>query len=192
MHYFKQLTISEIVFITILSVILGVFWWAYTFLYDIVAPVFRASGLEGGLTGIWLIGGLFFPYIIRKPGSALLGEGIAAIIEGVISQWGIGAILYGVIQGLPLEMFFMLFRYKNFDMKTMCFAGFISGICSCLMSIYLYQYYQLGLMYCMIQLASSGVSGIILAGVLSKVLADRLAKTGALNQFNIVRDTSHN
>lgn len=72
-------------------------------------------------------------------------------------------------------------------MKTMCFAGFISGILSCLMSIYIYQYYKLGFIYCMIQLSSSAISGIVLAGVLSKILADRLAKTGVLNQFNIVR-----
>ena len=126
MNNFKQLTISEMVFITILSVILGIFWWAYTFFYDIVSPIFKASGLEGGLTGIWLIGGVFFPYIIRKPGSAILGEGIAAIIEGVISQWGISAILYGAIQGLPLELLFILLGYKKFDMKTMCLAGLIS------------------------------------------------------------------
>ena len=133
------------------------------------------------------MGGIFFPYIIRKPGSAILGEGIAAIIEGMISQWGVGAILYGVIQGLPLEILFLLLRYKTWNMKTMCFAGFISGIISCLMTIYLYQYYKLGFMYCMIQLSSSAISGIVLAGILSKILADRLAKTGVLNQFNIVR-----
>jgi energy-coupling factor transport system substrate-specific component len=186
MYNLKKLTISELVFITTISTVMGVFWWAYTFIYDILSPFLRASGLEGGLTGIWLMGGLFFPYIIRKPGSAILGEGIAAIIEGVISQWGVGAILYGALQGIPVEIFFLILRYKRFDMKNMCIAGVISGVSGCLVSIYLYQYYKLGISYCLIQLASSAVSGIILGGVLSKYLADNLAKTGVLNQFNIV------
>lgn len=77
----SKLTISEIVFITTISVVMGIFWWAYTFLYDVVAPFFKVTGLEGLLTGIWLMGGLFFPYIIRKPGSAILGKGLLLLLK---------------------------------------------------------------------------------------------------------------
>lgn len=189
MHYLKKITISELVFITTLSTVMGVCWWAYTFIYDILAPFLKASGLDGLLTGVWLMGGLFFPYIIRKPGSALLGEAIASIIEGLISQWGLGAILYGALQGLPVELLFLILRYRRFNIQTMSIAGLISGIVGCSLSIILYQYYLLGWSYCILQLVSSALSGAVLGGVLSKYLADRLVKTGVLNQFNIVKDS---
>ena len=143
--------------------------------------------MDGLLSGIWLMGGIFFPYIIRKPGSAILGEGIAAFVECLISQWGIGAIFYGLIQALPIELFFLLLRYKKWDTLTLMIAGLFSGVAGCILSIFWYQYYKLGISYNIIQLFTYSISGVILAGLLSKVLADKLVKTGVLNHFNIVR-----
>lgn len=182
-----KLTLSEIIFITVMSTAMGIFWWAYTFLYNMLAPLLKLIAVDGLLSGIWLMGGIFFPYIIRKPGSAILGEGIASLVECIISQWGIGAIAYGVIQGVPVELFFLLLRYKKWNILTMLFAGLISGIAGFILSIFWYQYYKLGISYNIIQLVTHSVSGMILAGWLSKVLADKLVKTGVLNHFNIVR-----
>lgn len=189
-NYSKKLTISELVFITILSVMMGVFWWAYTFVYDILSPFIRSFGLDGLLTGFWYMGGLFFPYIIRKPGCAILGEVIASVIEGVISHWGIvGTLVYGFLQGALPELLFLSCSYKRWSMKVMCLGGLLSGLVAGIASIYFYQYYKLGLTYSIIQIISPGISGMIFAGVFSKLLADKIAKTGVLNQFNIARST---
>jgi energy-coupling factor transport system substrate-specific component len=184
-----KLTLSEVVFITVMSTAMGIFWWAYTFLYNILAPFLKIAAADGLLKGMWLMGGVFFPYIIRKPGSAILGEGIASLVECLISQWGIGAIVYGVIQGVPVELFFLLLRYKKWNMLTILTAGSIAAIAEFILSIFWYQYYRLGISYNMIQLTTCAISGIILAGWLSKVLADKLVKTGVLNHFNIVRQS---
>lgn len=184
---YKKITISELVFIAILSVAMGIFWWAYTFLYDILSSFLRAFAAEGLLTGVWYMGGLFFPYIIRKPGSALLGEVIAAVVEGIFSHWGLaGSFLYGCIQGAPAELLFLLLSYRVWTTKIMCLGGLLAGLAPGLASIYFYQYYKFGISYCIIQVVCSGISGMFFAGFLSKVLADKMARTGVFNQFNIV------
>lgn len=185
---FQHLSISEIMLITILSAAMGVFWCGYTFLYNILAPLLKPLGMDGLLTGVWLMGGVFFPYIIRKPGSALLGEGIASIVEAVVSQWGFGAIIYGIIQGVPLELFFLLLSYKKWDSLTLCSAGLIAGLFSSVTSLFLYQYYTFGVKYSMLYVFFSCVSAIIFAGFSSKILADKLALTGVLNNYKIIRD----
>ncbi len=185
----QKLTISELVFIVVMSSVMGIFWWAYTFLYDIVSPFLKVFALDGSISGIWLMGGVFFPYIIRKPFSALLGEAIAGVVEALISQWGFSAIVYGVMQGLPVELFFLCLRYRKWDLKTMCLAGFIAALFNYILSFFWYEYYKLNLVYNSIELVGYLISGIVLAGWLSKFIADKLFKVGVLNQFNIACDS---
>jgi energy-coupling factor transport system substrate-specific component len=177
--------IAEITFICVMSVIMGLCWSAYTFIYNIISPIFKATGLESLFTGVWLMGAMFFPYIIRKPGAAIFGEGIAALIEGLISHWGIGAILYGILQAIPAEIVFFATSYKKFNYQTICIAGLLSGIGGAILSIIIYQYYKFGILYCVIYTIGSAISGIILGGVVSKLLADRLYNAGVLNQYKI-------
>jgi len=185
-----RITIAETVFITVLAVALGIFWWGYTFIYDLLSPFLRGVGVEGLLTGFWYMGGVFFGYIIRKPGSALLGEVIAGLVEGAISHWGLGGtLLYGVVQGLAVELVFLAVGYKRWHIMYLGLAGMLSGGLAALLSVYVYQYYKLGLIYCVVQVVATAISGFFLAGVFSKFLADKLAKSGVLNQFNIAKDS---
>ncbi len=177
----------ELTFIAIVAMMMGIIWCFYTVLYDVIAPALKIFACDGLLTGIWLMGGLFFPYVIRKPFSAILGESIAGITEGIISEWGIMGILYGASQGIIVELLFLVTRYRNFSLTIMIIAGAISGFFSCLMSIWLYQFYHFGFTYCLIELFTSSISGI-LAGIFSFYLANRLTQTGVLNQFNIVKN----
>ena len=85
-HKRIPLTLGETVFIATLAAALGVAWWAYSLIYNILSPFLKTFGLSGLLDGFWFMAGPFFGYIIRKPGSALLGETIAATVEGIISQ----------------------------------------------------------------------------------------------------------
>mgnify|MGYP000741765932 CR=1 FL=1 len=157
------------------------------YIYNITSPVLKVFGLDGLLTGFWLIGGTIFPYIIRKPGSAFLGETIASIVECVISQWGFSAIIYGVIQGGVIEILFLTMGYKKWNLTSMIFAGLLSGIAGFLLSVLWYKYYHLSLMYNIVQLIVHAISGAVLAGYLGKFLADSLVPTGVLNNFAIVR-----
>jgi energy-coupling factor transport system substrate-specific component len=167
-----------------------VFWWAYSFLYDIISPPLKTFGLSGLIEGIWQFAGIFFAYIIRKPGSAILGETIAAIIEGTISQWGLSALVSGLAQGLPVELVFLLCRYKIWNYWTVALAGISAAIGGYIVSYYWDGYNHLSVIFNVINLSSSIVSSIVFGGILAKYCADKLARNGVLNQFSICHDTS--
>ena len=179
--------ITEIVFIAIVSAALGVFWWAYTFVYDVFKPVLEPLGMKYLLAGIWLMGAVFFPYIIRKPGSAILGELVAAFIQGFIARWGITSLLWGIVQGVPVEIFFLFLGYKKWNLVYLLIAGIISAFFSYLLDYFWYKYGVYSLQFNLMQMSGYLISGAVLAGFFSKWLADNLKKTGALNQFEIAK-----
>ncbi len=184
----KHLTLSETVFLTVMATALGVAWWAYSLFYGIISPLLKASALSGLFEGFWQMGGVFFAYIIRKPGSAFLGETIAALIEGLISQWGISALISGVCQGLPVELLFLATRYKIWNKINCTLAGALSAIGGYIVTYFWYGYSSFSLNFNLINLSCSIISGAILGGLFSRYLANRLAKAGVLNQFRICAD----
>lgn len=181
----NQLTLGETVFIAILATAMGIAWWAYSLAYDILAPFLKTFGLSGLLEGFWQIGGIFFAVIIRKPGSALLGETIAATIEGMISQWGLSAVVSGICQGLPVELFFLMCRYKNFSRINCATAGILSALGGYIITYYWYGYSALSLKFNLLNLGCNLISGAILGGLFARYLAYRMANAGVLNQFRI-------
>lgn len=185
----KKLKISEIVFIAVIAAALGVFWWGYTFFYDLLKPILKPLAMENLLSGIWLMGAIFFPYIIRKPGSALLGEMIAAFIQGFIARWGITSLIWGAAQAIPVELFFLLLAYKYWNWKVLCIAGMISAVSSYFLNYFWEGYHlkEIEIYFLVVQFTTFIISGAVLAGLLSKWLADGLKKTGVLNQFEIVK-----
>ena len=184
----KKLRINEIVFIAVVSSALGIFWWGYTFVYDLFKPLLKPLMLENLLSGFWLTGAVFFPFVIRKPGSGLLGEMIAAFIQGFIARWGITSLIWGFFQALPVEIFFILLAYKKWNLPVLLLAGFISSTASFLLSFFWDKWYLIhNFKYLLIQFIAFSVSGVLLAGLLSYYLANNLMKTGIFNQFEIVK-----
>lgn len=180
-----KLTLGETVFIAVMSTALGVAWWAYSFIYDIISPLLKGVGLSGLLEGFWYMGGIFFGYIIRKPGSALLGEMIAATVEGMISQWGFSALVSGFCQGLPVELLFLACRYKRWDNLSCALAGALSATGGYIVNYYWYGYSALSLKFNLLAIGCNIISGAILGGIFSRFLANRLAQAGVLNQYRI-------
>ncbi len=181
----NRLTLSEVIFIAIMATAMGVAWWLYSFIYDIVSPLLRTIGLSGLLEGFWHMGGIFFAFIIRKSGSAILGETIAATVEGMISQWGVSALFSGLCQGLPVELLFLATRYKVWTKLNCAVAGALSALGGYIITYYWYGYNSFSLNFNLINLAGNLISGAILGGLFARLLALRLAKTGVLNQFRI-------
>jgi energy-coupling factor transport system substrate-specific component len=184
----NRLTLGETIFIAILATALGIAWWAYSFVYDIISPFLKTFGLSGLLEGFWHMGGIFFAFIIRKPGSAILGETIAATVEGMISQWGLSALVSGLCQGIPVEIVFLICRYKLWNKYTCMIGGIASALGGYMVTYYWYGYNHFTLKFNLINLGCNLISGAILGGLFSYWLALQLAKAGVLNQFRIARD----
>ncbi|MCF7911802.1 MAG: ECF transporter S component [Candidatus Cloacimonetes bacterium] len=183
----KRMKINEIILICVLSIALGVFWWGFTFIYDILEPFLQPFGFKYLISGFWLMGAMFFGYIIRKPGSALLGELIPAFIQAFIARWGLTSILWGVVQGLPVELFFLALSYRSLTAGRMAVAGALAAFFSFFFDYFYYKYYLLNWQFNLIQLLGFLISGAILGGFVAKYIADQLKNTGVLNQFEITR-----
>lgn len=184
----NKLKLNEIVFIAIMASALGIAWWAYSLIYNIVSPFLKVFALSGLIEGFWQMAGIFFAVIIRKPGSALLGAVIAAGIEGLISQWGISAIISGLCQGLPVEIVFLIFAYRKFNYPICAIAGALAASGGYIVTYFWYGYNEFSLMFNLVNIIAGMISGALLGGIFSRYLAYRLANAGVLNQFAIVNE----
>jgi energy-coupling factor transport system permease protein len=152
-----------------------------------------ASGAGGpfvgeALAGFWLIGGLLVPYIVRKPGSALFGEVVAALVESSFNPWGPIVILSGLLEGLGSEVVFLATRYRRFDALTMAVAGgFGAAFFFVTQPLWTQGYFKLNPAVIVAYFVLRTLSGALLAGLLGKGIGDALVPTGVLDGFAIAR-----
>jgi len=178
----KSWRLNEIVILVVLSVVLGALWWVWTFIDGLMEPV-KPLGLGYLIAGFWLSGGTIIPFLIRKPGAAFLGEVIAAGIEGLITQWGITALLWGAVQGVGAELVFLLFRYQNYSFWVIVLAGIVSALFSWVLDFVYSQYWTLAPWIWFVQIGSFVVSAFLLAGLLAWGLGRALIKSGAVRSL---------
>ena len=140
------------------------------------------GGLGGLVAGIWYMGGPLGGLIIRKPGAAIFVETVASLVSMAIgSQWGVQTLIAGLTQGAMAELAFALFRYKKFGPGVAALAGGLAALGAMVWELPgdLAKTFQ----YLAIYWTSSIVSGVVLGGLLSWVLARALARTGVLDRF---------
>lgn len=141
-------------------------------------------GLQGLLDGPWLFAGVLGALIIRKPGAAIYTEVLAAVVSALVgNQWGGFLTLEaGFVQGLGAELIFLLFFYRRWTLPVAILAGAGAALLGGINNLILW-YAGADLTFTVVYLASTVVSGAILAGALSWVIARGIAATGALNRF---------
>ncbi len=186
---FKQLTAADIVLTAGLAVIIGiVFGFWSTFVYPVGTTLLGPIGVSF-LYGVWFLGGLIPPYIIRKPGVAFLGEFIAAHVELLTgSPYGPLLTYYGATQGLACELVFAATRYRKWDLKMMLLAGAAPALPAIAMDYYLYQYLSLALPLQLVLWLGYFGSGALLGGAAGKYVADAVARTGVLDVFPLGKE----
>ncbi len=182
-----KINIFEMVLASVLAVTLGVAFWGWTFVYEILNPFLSGLGLKYLSSGPWLMAAMIPAYIIRKPGVAFISETIAAVVEGFIASWGLMAGTWGVVQGLGAELVFAGFRYRKWNLWTLILASMVSATFSYGLDYFYYNYKTLPAHINALQLISFVLSAILLCAMPSYFLCQRLKKTGLLNNFRIVR-----
>ncbi len=182
-----QWKMRDIVLTAIFSALSGAIYLGWDFLFKAVPvanPVAAAA-----FNGLWWIAGGIVPYVIRRPGAALLAESIGGFVEFALgSPYGIQAFTIGIAQGLGIEMGFMLGRYRRYSPLWVMFSCALGGIGN---YVYSYFYYGVNQYTAAIQLGYIVVtmlSGAVLAGLLSWLIARALGRTGVLNNFQGGRD----
>ena len=181
----RRWRVVDLVTATAIAAVSGLVFWMWDFICTAPLTLFGAvtPGFEGILNAFWLFAGPLAAIIIRKPGAALYAETVAAMLELLLgNQWGAGgSLVVGIMQGVGAELGFALLAYRVWNLASTMLSGALAGLgCGI--------YYWItnpgwGVLRASVYLATSVVSGALIAGGLSWVLYRMLMKTGALDHF---------
>lgn len=134
--------------------------------------------------GLWFMAASFGAYIIQKKGAATISEVLAASIEMMMGgMFGPMVLVNGFIQGFGFEIGLILTGYKKYNMASMCLGSVTCALISYVSEFFFYGYsaYSIGMNLMLIVVRV--ISSILFTGILSKVLADGLAKAGVLRGY---------
>jgi energy-coupling factor transport system substrate-specific component len=180
--------VVDIVVASVIGVASGLIFLVWNIAYvgpnALLAPLL--PGLQGLLDGPWLFAGVLGALIIRKPGAALYTEVIAAAVSAITligNTWGAFLTFEaGLVQGIGAELIFLLFRYRRWSLPVAALAGMGAAIAGGINNMLLW-YVGADVRFMVVYFISTSISGAVIAGGLSWLLARGLAKTGALDRF---------
>ncbi len=181
----------DIVIASIIAVTFGVIFWAWNIVWGATEGAFAFfPPAQTLLYGVWLIPAVLAGLIIRKPGAAVFTEVLAATVSALLgAKWGLLTLEAGLVQGLGAEIVFLLFLYRRWNLPVALLAGAGAGLFGAVNDLILW-YPGSGPAFASIYVASSIVSGAVIAGGLSWVLARAIARTGALSRFASGREAA--
>lgn len=141
--------------------------------------------------GVWFMAATLAAYLIQKPGAALLTEVLASAIELLMgNSGGVTVVLTGLIQGAGAELVFALFRYRKWDLVSMSLSAMCAAIFIFCYELYYLNYIALSPILLAAQLAVRFVSAVVFSGVICKLAADSLARTGVLKSYALGANTN--
>lgn len=179
----------DIVVSAVLAVAFGAVFQVWNLLWESIKPAFLAlPPLQGFMYGIWLLPAVLVPLVIRRPGAALLGEGVAALASVLFgAQWGLLTLVYGLMQGAAAEVIFGLGLYRRWGLPTALLAGAAAGAAAALLDLALF-YPAWATGYQALYAALVIPSSAVIAGLGGWLLVRALARTGVLTAFPAGRE----
>jgi energy-coupling factor transport system substrate-specific component len=178
----RRWRVVDLTVAAVLAVAGGLLLWGLNATWTpLTTPIGRVwPPLPALLNGLWLLPGVLVGLVVRRPGAALLGETLAALVEAQLGGlWGFATIYYGVAEGLGAELVLALLLYRRFGLWAAMAAGAGSAVVLSVLDLTLYYpEYPAGQKVAYAVL--SVVSGAVLAGAGSWLLTRALARTGAL------------
>lgn len=142
-----------------------------------------AAGYEP-IYGIWFMAGIFALYVIRKPGTGLIAEMLAALLEVLMgNMFGPRVFITGFMQGMGTEIGFAI-GGRKYDKKSVVIASITTTIASFLWNTYTSGYYRLELWLVALMFVIRIISALVFC-MIASCLADGLAKAGVLGGYAI-------
>ena len=193
----KNWKLKDVLLIAISAVLFGVVYLGCTYiggvLYGMLTPFGMASLGYEPFYGIYFMAGAFGIYVMRKPGTGLIAELLAAVLEclyveisGLDSKGRI-IILSGLVQGLGFELIIALKRYKKFDRMTMIEGAVICSVLTLIYNLFISGYNKIAIPVLAIMLVVRIISAIVFDGFITPMLADGLVKAGVLKGYAVAQ-----
>lgn len=180
----------DIVLVVVLGVVFGFLYWAlvqgWLWLSVVTGPFGDLT--QHVLLGGWLLVAPLAVAIVRRPFAGVLAEIIASVVEVVFLGSAVGPllILAAALQGVGSELPFAFGRYRRFGWARYALSGLLGAGLVFFYSALRFGWYGTDLFTA--RLGLQLLSGLLLGGLLAKVIVDALVRTGVLDNFAIVGD----
>ena len=189
----KNWKLKDVLLIAICAVLFGVIYLGCTYvggiLYGVLTPMGMASLGYEPFYGIYFMAGAFGIYVMRKPGTGLIAELLAAVLECLYGNYfGPIIILSGLVQGLGFELIIALKRYKKFDRMTMMQGAVICSVLTMGYNLIISGYSKIALPVLALMLVVRIISAVIFDGIVTPLLADGLVKAGVLKGYAVAQN----
>jgi len=140
----KKWQLKDVILLAFLSIFFGGVFVGSGYLFDILTLILAPLGLQAFaneiLFGLWCMAAPIAAIFVPRVGSATIGEVLAALAEVLYgSQFGLGALLSGLVQGLGSEFGFLVTknRYESWLSLTANSIGIT-------LFSFVYEYIKLG------------------------------------------------
>jgi energy-coupling factor transport system substrate-specific component len=180
----------DLVLIAVLGVVFGFLYWAlvqgWTGLAVLMGPLGDLA--QHVLLGGWLLVAPVVLAITRRPGSGIVAEVVASLVEVVFLGSPVGPVLVvsAALQGVGSELAFALTRYRSYGWRTFAVSGLLGAGLVFFFSAFRFGWYGQDLFT--VRLVVQLLSGLVLGGLLARVLVAALLRTGVVDDYAIGRD----
>ncbi|BDR60117.1 ECF transporter S component [Lactobacillus xylocopicola] len=185
--------VKAVILIALIGIIMGVIYtygfnWAFNLIKLALLPTGFAPVTDAIFTGLWLLAGPLAMYFVPTPGSGMVGEALAAIVEMAIGgQWGAITVLQGLIQGASNEIGFFpkKSRYQQFSWPSVLTGAFFAGLGTFIPTYFLYGWSKFSLQLQVAMFVATMISAIVFDGILVKLITnlfDQALKTKIANE----------
>ncbi|WP_237565265.1 ECF transporter S component [Ornithinimicrobium cavernae] len=180
---------KDLVLMVVLGVVFGFAYWALVHTWNGLSILMGPAGdlAQHVLLGGWLLVAPIAIAIIRRPLAGVIAEVLASVVEVVFlgSPVGPTLIIAALIQGVGSELPFALTRYKRYGWTVFAVSGLLGAGLVFFYSAFRSGWYGQDLFT--LRLAVQCVSGVVLGGLLARVVVEALARTGVVDNFAIGR-----
>lgn len=184
--------LKDLMLMVVLGVVFGFVYWVLVQAWNGLAILMGPAGdlAQHLLLGGWLIVAPVVIAIVRRPGAGVAAEIIASVVEVVFlgSPVGPTLLIAAAIQGIGSELAFAVTRYRRFGWTVFAVSGLLGAGLVFFYSAFRSGWYGQDLFT--LRLVLQLVSGVVLGGLLAKVVVDALARTGVVDNFAIGREVT--
>lgn len=181
--------LKDLVLMVVLGVVFGFVYWALVQAWNGLAILMGPVGdlAQHVLLGSWLLVAPIVIAIVRRPFAGVLAEIVASVVEVVFLGSPVGPLLIvsAAIQGIGSELPFWATGYRRFSWPVYGLSGLLGAGLVFFESALRFGWYGQDIFF--LRLGIQLVSGVVLGGLLAKVIVQALAGTGVVDNFAIGR-----
>ncbi|WNB86569.1 ECF transporter S component [Cellulomonas sp. ATA003] len=182
--------LKDLVLVVVLGVVFGFAYWALVQAWNGLSILMGPAGdlSQHVLLGGWLLVAPIAVAIVRRPFAGVVAELLASVVEFVFLGSPVGPLLMvaAILQGAGSELPFALTRYRRFGWTVFAVSGLLGAGLVFFWSAFRSGWYGQEIFF--LRFGMQLVSGIVLGGLLAKVIVSAIARTGVVDNFAIGRD----